>query len=582
MSLKNPQSEIRLFNVPWQPNDNNWLLWDDNSSQDAGFTAYFNSQLNKYSGTNYNIIKEGVIKIDCNSYKINKFNYMMFKNPDIDSARTWWYAFIDRIEWLSYNTCAVHYHLDAWQCYQHSITFKKCFIERAHVPRTATVNDWLPDVAGNYLAPEPISVSPQVEREISDFSSTGGDNPETLDWTPTWVLHSTSKYENGKYKYSGDGSGQTLTAEYGRFVSSVSDVQSVIANYGRKSPEEIANDVGATSGNETFSDWCEAIFSGQALQDVIDSVRATTSIADLQDHRNELIGLYAIPSWVKGSSSGWASNSIVHKNINISLNPDTLAVRKEIQGVMTAYEPKNKKMLTSLCKGYALYTRNGFKLPLKPELFTSDNPIIGLYGHQLGTDSYLIHIGSYRNSTDAWHRLNYSCQSRIGYDANTGLDKTLNQLSTAIGAIGTVAGVAENSATGNWQGVISGAGNAVNNSRNMIDALGQRGVNTGSSGNLLSITGNRPIPTLVDVSPNWAECEYIDDYLSVYGYSIEEIKTVNITSRSSWNYMKVSKLNAQINAPDEYASVIKNAFESGVHIWHTSIANVGNFGLSNN
>lgn len=580
MSLKNPQSEIRLFNVPWQPNDNNWLLWDDNSSQDAGFTAYFNSQSNKYSGSNYNIIKEGVIKIDCNSYKINKFNYMMFKNSDIDSARTWWYAFIDRIEWLSYNTCAVHYHLDAWQCYQHSITFKKCFIERAHVPRTSAINDWLPDKAGNYLAPEPISVSPQVEREISDFSSTGGDNPETVDWTPTWVLHSTSKYNNNthEYEYSGTGTGESVTAEYGTFVSNPSQIQDIIAKYGRLSP---ADALRVDNDNE-YSNWIADLLTGQTSITEAIKILATTSISDMQDHRNELIGLYAIPTWVKGSSSGQATNNIVHKNIHISLNPDTLAVRKEIQGVMTAYEPKNKKMLTSLCKGYALYTRNGFKLPLKPELFTSDEPIIGLYGHQLGTDSYLIHIGSYRNSTDAWHRLNYSCQSRLGYDANTGLDKTLNQLSTAIGAIGTVAGIAGNSASGNWQGVISGAGNAVNNSRNMIDALGQRGVNTGSSGNLLSITGNRPIPTLVDVSPNWAECEYIDDYLSVYGYSIEEIKTVNITSRSSWNYMKVAKLNAQINAPDEYASVIKNAFESGVHIWHTSIANVGNFGLSNN
>lgn len=580
MSLKNPQSEIRLFNVPWQPNDNNWLLWDDNSSQDAGFTAYFNNQSNKYSGSNYNIIKEGVIKIDCNSYKINKFNYMMFKNPDIDSARTWWYAFIDRIEWLSYNTCAVHYHLDAWQCYQHNITFKKCFIERAHVPRTSAVNDWLPDVAGNYLAPEPISVSPQVEREISDFSTTGGDNPETVDWTPTWVLHSTSKYNNSthEYEYSGTGTGESVTAEYGTFVSNPSQIQDIIQKYGRLSPSDALR----VDNDNEYSNWIADLLTGQTS--IIEAVKilATTSIADMQDHRNELIGLYAIPTWVKGSSTGQATNNIVHKNIHISLNPDTLAVRKEIQGVMTAYTPKNKKMLTSLCKGYALYTRNGFKLPLKPELFTSDNPIIGLYGHQLGIDSYLIHIGSYRNSTDAWHRLNYSCQSRLGYDANTGLDKTLNQLSTAIGAIGTVAGIAGNTASGNWQGVISGAGNAVNNSRNMIDALGQRGVNTGSSGNLLSITGNRPIPTLVDVSPNWAECEYIDDYLSVYGYSIEEIKTVNITSRSSWNYMKVAKLNAQINAPDEYASVIKNAFESGVHIWHTSIANVGNFGLSNN
>ena len=31
----------------------------------------------------------------------------------------------------------------------------------------------------------------------------------------------------------------------------------------------------------------------------------------------------------------------------------------------------------------------------------------------------------------------------------------------------------------------------------------------------------------------------------------------------------------------EYAEKIKNAFESGVWIWHTGIGNVGNFNLNN-
>jgi len=578
MSLENPKSEIRLFNVPWQPNDLNFLKFSSTSAQTSAFNSYFNGldADDKYSGTDFDIITNGVIRLPVNQYKAMKFNYLMFHNTDLNSVRTWWYAFITRVEWSAYNTCNVYYTLDAWQNYQFNITFKKCFIERSHVPVSAS-GDWAGDVAGNYLAPEPVSVSPQVEREISDFTSTGGDSSESLDWTPTWVLHSTSKYDGNDYVYSGDGSGETLSAEYGRFVSSTSQIQDIIKNYGRKSPDQIAREVGSASGNQTWKDWVNAIFSGTAGQDALEAVKSTTSIADLQDHRNELIGLYAIPTWVKGNSSTWASNDIVHKQINLTLDQNTLAVQKN----GTSYTPRNKKMLTSMCKGYSLYTRNGFKIALKPELFTTSSPTVGLYANQMGTDGFLIHIGDYRNSSDSWHRLNYSCQSRIGYDANTGLDKTLNQLSVAIGGIGTVANMVSDVSTSNWMGVLSDAGSVVGNARNMIDAIGQRGVNTGSSGNLISITGNRPVPRLVDVSPNWAECEYIDDYLDVYGYAIDEIKSVNITSRPSWNYMKVAKLNAKIDAPDEYASVIKNAFESGVHIWHTSISNVGNFGLSN-
>lgn len=574
MSLKEPTSELRLFNVPWQPNDNNWLLWDNGTVQAEKFGEYFDglSSSDKYSSNDYNIIKNGVVKVNTNMYNINTFNYMMFKNPDIASTKVWWYAFVDRIEWLTYHTCAVHYHLDAWQCFQHRITFKKCFVERSHVP-VSTSGDWKGDSAGNYLAPEPVSVTPQVEDVINNFSS--------LSWTPAWVLHSTSKYVNGEYDYSGDGSGATLTAEYGKFVSSTSDIQDIIENYGRKSPEEIANDVSVSSGNSKWSDWVNAIFSGTALTDAIESVKATTSIADLQDHRNELIGLYAIPSWVKGSSSGWASNDIVHEEITVNLRTGSLSASKTEGGNTVYYTPRNKKMLTSMCKGYAVYTQNGFKVALKPELFASSSPIMHLYGCQMATDGFMLHVGNYETPSNTYFKLGYSCQGRIGYDANTGLDKTLNQLSTAIGGIGTIAGAGSQLASGNIISAGVTAGNSLAGARDMIDAIGQRGVNTGSSGNLVSITGNRPVPRFVDIGPNWAECEYIDDYLDVYGYAINEIKTVNITSRPAWNYIKVSKLNAKIDAPDEYASVIKNAFESGVHIWHTSIANVGNFGLTN-
>jgi hypothetical protein len=585
MSLKEPQSELRLFNVPWQPNDNNWLLWDNGTIQAQKFGEYFEglSSNDKYSSDNYNIIKNGVVKVNTNMYKINTFNYMMFKNPDISSTKVWWYAFVDRIEWLSYNSCAVHYHLDAWQCFQHRVTFKKCYIERSHVPQhnatDSQAGDWKKDIAGNYLAPEPVSVTPQVEDIINEFNT--DKDGHSLSWTPAWVLHSTSKYVNGNYVYSGDGTGATLTAEYGKFVSNTSDIQNVIEKYGRKSPEEIANDVSVSSGNTKWQDWVNKIFTGQALSEAIESVKATTSIADLQDHRNELIGLYAIPSWVKGSTSDWATNNIVHKEVKVNLRTGSLSATGTVGDEVVHYKPRNKKMLTSMCKGYAVYTQNGFKVALKPELFKETQPIMHLYGCQMATDGFMLHVGDYGTPSNTYYKLGYSCQGRIGYDANTGLDKTLNQLSTAIGGIGTLTGAGSQLATGNYIGAGLSAGNSIAGARDMIDALGQRGVNTGSSGNLVSITDGRPIPKFVDIGPKWAECEYIDDYLDVYGYAIDEINTVNITSRPYWNYIKVAKLNAKIDAPDEYASVIKNAFESGVHIWHTTIGNVGNFGLKN-
>lgn len=566
MSLERPASVIKLFNVPWTKGDNNLLKFSSVNQQTSKMNSYINNQDDKFIGEHYNIIRDGVIQIDANVYAVNKYNYMQFTNPDISSTREFWYAFIDRVEWLSYNSCNVYYSLDAWQNYQFDIEFKKCFVERSHVAN---------DTIGKWLAPEPISVTPQYEKKISIDTGTSFDS---LDWTPQWVLHSTSKpvTNNGKveYEYKGTGSGGTLTAEYGFFVDSTSDIQSIVESYGRKSMEDVLSQFGSATTTmwENITNWISDLTDPDAnYTHEWQAVQGAVSLAEVQDHRNELIGLYAIPKWLKGSSST-PSNHVKSQAVTLALDTTKMAC---------GYEPRNQKMLTSMCKGYSIYTENGFKIALKPELFTSSKPSVTLYANQMGTDGFILKVGNYANPSNSCHRLNYACQSRLGYDANTGLDKTLNQLSTAIGAVGTVANIAGSASAGNYLGVAQGVGSAIQNATNMIDAIGQRGVNTGSSGNLLSITGTRPIPQIVDISPNREECEYIDSYLDVYGYAINEVQSINITSRPSWNYIKVTKLNATIKAPDQYAQVIMNAFQSGCHIWHTEISDVGNFGLNN-
>lgn len=568
MSLSNPTSTIRLYNVPWSKGDGNLKLFTSIAEQTTQMLDY--SSNNSYIGNNYNIIRNNVIKLPVNQYEIQKYNYMMFKNPDISSNREWWYAFIDRIEWLSANSCAVYYTIDAWQCYQHQIKYKKCYVERTHVPVST-------DTPGNWLAPEPIGVTPQIEKKIDAF--------DDLDWSPQWVLHSTSKPvkdSNNKltYEYSGTGNNASLTAEYGRYVNTTADIKKVVSEYGKASLDDIIN-ASTTQDSDAVFNIKQIIYDiltqqqpiTHDIQDSLSAVSSAFSLADFQDHRNELIGLYAIPKWLKNAHSvdpDWATNTIQQRSVTITLTPNTLAC---------GYTPRNKKMLTSMCKGYSIYTANGFKCAFKPELFTSNKPTITLYGSQMATDGYLMQIKNYGNKSDSYHKLAYACQSRLGYDANTGLDKDLNILSTAVNTMGTIGSIA----TGNPIGILYGTSNIAKAGVDMIDAIGQRGVNTGSSGNLISITDDRPIPQVVDVSPNTAECEYIDNYLDVYGYSIDEIQTPNINVRPSWTYIKVAKLNAEIKAPDEYAQSIINAFQNGCHIWSPSVAinNVGNFGLNN-
>lgn len=489
---------------------------------------------------------------------LTQCNYLMYQNTDISNK--WYFAFIDNVQYNSLNSVIISHTIDVWQTYQFDITYYKNLILRAHVAKSA-------DTVGRWLAPEPISVAPEFERKHNVFND--------LSWTPQYVLHSTSVYNptTKKYEYKGNGTGASLSAEYGIFVDNDDDVQTVVKKYGKLSPAEALK----SDNDDEYSNWIADLLTGQiesfekSLNNAVKLI-STTSISQLQDHRNELIGLYAIPEWVHSGTNKYATNNIKKKEVTISLPTETLAC---------GYAPRNKKMLSSLCKAYLFYNENGFKLPLKPELFTSDTPVFTVKATELSTNSFLLQIGSYADYTAKTNKISYNCENRLGYDANTGLDKVLNTLTSAVGVVNAVGSVASQAFAGNVGGAVQGAVGAVQQSINMIDALGQRGVNTGASGDIMSITEKRAMPVFADVSPTEAQCRYIDDYLDVYGYAINEIGKISsyMKNRSNWNYIQVANCNIKVLAPNDDVNKLKQMFESGVTIWHN---NFGDYDQSNN
>lgn len=483
---------------------------------------------------------------------LTQCNYLMYQNADISNK--WYFAFIDNVKYNSLNSVIISHTIDVWQTYQFDITYYKNLILRAHVAKSA-------DTVGRWLAPEPISVAPEFERKHTVFNN--------LSWTPQYVLHSTSVYNPNtkKYEYKGNGTGATLSAEYGIFVDDDDDVQTVVKNYGKLSAAEALK----SNDDDEYSNWISDLLTGQTIDKAVKLI-STTSISQLQDHRNELIGLYAIPAWVHDGTNKYATNNIKKKEVTTTLPTATLAC---------GYAPRNKKMLSSLCKAYLFYNENGFKLPLKPELFTSDTPVFTVKSTELSTNGFLLQIGSYADYTAKTNKIHYRCENRLGYDANTGLDKVLNTLTSAVGVVNAVGSVASQAFAGNVGGAVQGAVGAVQQSINMIDALGQRGVNTGASGDIMSITEKRAMPVFADVSPTEAQCRYIDDYLDVYGYAINEIGKIStyMNNRSNWNYIQVANCNIKVSAPNDDFNKLKQMFESGVTIWHK---NFGDYDQNNN
>lgn len=549
-----PNTTLYVGVVPWNSDLKNVQSYNSRAEQISAIQGLL---IHKYEHINI-IRRDSDLILKGVNEDLTQCNYLMYQNADISNK--WYFAFIDKLSYNSLNSVIISHTIDVWQTYQFDITYYKNLILRSHVAKST-------DTVGRWLAPEPISVTPEFERKHNVFND--------LLWTPQYVLHSTSVYNSRtkKYEYKGSGTGASLSAEYGVFVDSDTDVQEVVKKYGKLSPAEALK----SDNDDEYSNWIADLLTGQiesfekSLNNAVKLI-STTSISQLQDHRNELIGLYAIPKWVHDGTNKYATNNIKKKTVTITLPAETLAC---------GYAPRNKKMLSSLCKAYLFYNENGFKLPLKPELFTSDTPVFTVKATELSTNGFLLQIGSYADYTAKTNKISYNCENRLGYDANTGLDKVLNTLTSAVGVVNAVGSVASQAFAGNVGGAIQGSVGAVQQSINMIDALGQRGVNTGASGDIMSITENRAMPVFADVSPTDAQCRYIDDYLDVYGYAINEIGKIStyMKNRSNWNYIQVANCNIKVSAPNDDVNKLKQMFESGVTIWHKKF---GDYDQNNN
>lgn len=60
----------------------------------------------------------------------------------------------------------------------------------------------------------------------------------------------------------------------------------------------------------------------------------------------------------------------------------------------------------------------------------------------------------------------------------------------------------------------------------------------------------------------------IDDFFSMYGYKVNQVKLPNINGRTNWNYVKTLNANILGDIPQNDLQELKNIFDNGVTLWH--------------
>ena len=75
------------------------------------------------------------------------------------------------------------------------------------------------------------------------------------------------------------------------------------------------------------------------------------------------------------------------------------------------------------------------------------------------------------------------------------------------------------------------------------------------------------------IRPEYARI--IDDYFSMYGYKVARLKSIELHSRTNWNFVKTIGCNVIGNCPSSVIDAVKLMFDNGVTLWHNGTFNYG-------
>ena len=269
----------------------------------------------------------------------------------------------------------------------------------------------------------------------------------------------------------------------------------------------------------------------------------------------------------------------------------TISIGK--QTTLNGYTPKNNKLLTQEYN-YLLFDNNGGNSQIYAyEYFNDNSGNCTLQTKGVISPGCSIKLIPYRYKNvevNYQETLNlvklpvgsWSCDMYINWLTQNSINvggMTLNVDDFNLGKNALSFGT--NLAIGNVTGVVN---NAIDIGHNLIEQKQHKRIppqtygNT-NSGDVTYALGQATF-TLYKMTIKQEYARIIDDYFEHYGYKVNTFKTLSITGRPYWNYVKTTMCNLEGNIPSDAMQKLKEMFNHGVTIWHNP-ANFLNYSLNN-
>lgn len=527
-----PSTNVYIGTVPFDPSYRHVRYFSDREAQQQYFAALCPMSLRREDYT-YQRVDDSIV-VPFNAETLYGYNYCMFKNENYGDR--WFYSFITDVEYVNPNSSRLHLSLDIMQTWFPDCTVKACMVEREHVDD---------DTIGMHIKDEGLDPG----ELIVDYYSFDNQNQ----YLYPVVASAVEPLKDGTYvnvggdKYMGVYSGCSLSV-----FTTISELKSYID---------------ALSSN------------GQ--QDAISAIY--------------LVPDFCVQNRVKKDNGWgyWVDASAGTPTEDYSLNVG--------MGSLDGYVPKNNKTLCYPNQYFEVTNFNGGNQKFRLEFFGTK-----------GTASFDKTGGCSMSSTLAYIPKNYNgnagrsvehavymeafptCmwvyqawanmygQSQVDlfglkFNSQTDLPFMNNAMNGAQRLVGSATRL-------DLLGMANDAVDTVQDQVNAFASLSKatRTPNTSRGGmntttslvNLGSYTvGFRKYTCRREMA------KQIDNYYSMYGYLVSEIKVPNVVGRRSWNYVKTNGSSVVGKVPAGTLAQINRLFDRGITFWHVN--DVGNYALDN-
>ena len=515
-----PQTDVYLLKVPLEIDNTNQLTFANATAQ----FNYFNS-LPKIGYDNFTYQrKDGVLRIPALIDDIIQYNYVMYRNEGFSNK--WFYAYIDKMEYISGGMTAVSIVTDVWQTWQFDLTYKTTFIEREHV------ND---DTVGAHTIAEGL--------ECGEY-----------------VINSTQTLKPDKTVKDHDN--QTI----GWYYPIVFQTTELVSPF---------------TGINTYQSEYNGIFSGLFYFATI-SIGGARWVLEQYANAGKSDSVVAIFLAPKEFFNGAYKYTPAGTSVNLYVPNDTVTTSELLPTTtisrptkVNGYTPKNNKLF---CYPFSyLYVTNnaGIDTDFRYEDFKNATPkfyMAGALGQGCNTKLCPVDYKSNDNMETFEYGITGAkypiCAWSSDYYTNW---MTQNAVNVGLGLTSSILSMGANAISGNVTGtansLLSGVGGVMNQIYQAKIHPDQARGNT-SCGDLL-IPWQRYF-TVDCMSVRSEVAQSIDKFFSMFGYKVNTVKTPNITGRRNWNYVKTIGCYIEADIPQEDLQSIKDMFNNGVTFWHNS------------